>query len=253
MNILKDANLAAKPSKCFLGFLNLEFLGHKVGNGTLATNPDLLKKIQGQDRPTTKKQIRSFLGTTGFYRKFVPNYAHIALPLTELTKKGHRKIHGQDRPTTKKQIRSFLGTTGFYRKFVPNYAHIALPLTELTKKGQPDKINWGEAQENAYCTLKTLLSKPPILRLPDFDRPFILRCDASSVGLGSLLLQEFDDGLHPLAYASKKLLPRECNYSTIERECLAIVWGIKKFHLYLSGRSFILQTDHMPLTFYSKG
>ena len=205
LNILKDANLAAKPSKCFLGFLNLEFLGHKVGNGTLATNPDLLKKIQGQDRPTTKKQIRSFLGTTGFYRKFVPNYAHIALPLTE-----------------------------------------------LTKKGQPDKINWGEAQENAYCTLKTLLSKPPILRLPDFDRPFILRCDASSVGLGSLLLQEFDDGLHPLAYASKKLLPRECNYSTIERECLAIVWGIKKFHLYLSGRSFILQTDHMPLTFIQK-
>ena len=119
----------------------------------------------------------------------------------------------------------------------------------MTKKGQPEKVNWGEAQENSYCLLKKLLSKPPILRLPDFDRTFILRCDASAVGIGCILLQEFEDGLHPLGFASKKLLPRERNYSTIERECLAIIWAIKKFDLYLSGRSFIIQTDHRPLSY----
>ena len=70
-----------------------------------------------------------------------------------------------------------------------------------------------------------------------------------SVGIGCILLQEFEDGLHPLGFASKKLLPRERNYSTIERECLAIIWAIKKFDLYLSGRSFIIQTDHRPLSY----
>ena len=77
----------------------------------------------------------------------------------------------------------------------------------------------------------------------------MLRTDASSVGLGAVLLQDFDGVLHPVVFASRKLLPRECNYSTIERECLAIVWGIQKFVRFLWGVRFVLQTDHRPLTY----
>ena len=95
------------------------------------------------------------------------------------------------------------------------------------------------------------MSNPPILHLPDLSKIFILRCDASDRGLGSCLLglQEWDSVLFHVAYASRKLLLREQNYSTIERECLAIVWSIHKFELYLFGRHFVIQTDHHPLLY----
>ena len=72
----------------------------------------------------------------------------------------------------------------------------------------------------------------------------MLRIDASDRGIGSILMQEKDGILHPVAYASRKLLPREQNYSAIEREALAIVWAISKFDLYLFGRPFVIQTNH---------
>jgi hypothetical protein len=202
LEILKDANLSARPSKCNFGFMDIEFLGHFVGKGKLMANPQILKKIQDTERPTTKKQIRSFLGLTGYYRKFVPNYAEVALPLTD-----------------------------------------------LTRKGQPERVKWEVQQENAYKSLKSYLSNPPILKLPDNTKTFILKTDSSNVGVGAILMQEHDGIFHPLAYASRKLLSREKNYSAIELECLAIVWGIHKFELYLYGTQFDIQTDHRPLTY----
>ena len=80
----------------------------------------------------------------------------------------------------------------------------------------------------------------------------MLRTDASDVGLGAVLMQEFDDGLFPVAYASKKLLPREQAYSTMEKECLAIVWAVRKFMVYLYGNPFVLQTDHQPLVYLNR-
>ena len=89
----------------------------------------------------------------------------------------------------------------------------------------------------------------PILRLPDHDKTFILRTDASNCGLGAALMQEHEGRFFPIAYGRKKLTSAERKYSTIEKECLAIVWGVSKFRLHLAGKLFVLQTDHQPLTF----
>ena len=163
------------------------------------------------------------------------------------------KITNAPRPRTKKQLRAFIGLAGFYRKYVPNFSVIAAPLTDATRKGSSNEVSWDDAREQAFQTLKANISQPPILRLPDVSQPFILQTDASNTGLGAVLLQEDSIGeKHPVAFASRKLQPRETRYSTIERECLAIIWGITKFQEYLYGAEFILETDHQPLQYLRK-
>lgn len=100
--------------------------------------------------------------------------------------------------------------------------------------------------------MKDLLCKRPILKLPDFDRTFILRTDASEDGIGAVLLQLENDEKLPVAYASRKLQDREQSYAVIQKECLAVVWGVQKFHQYLYGHEFLLETDHQPLTYLDK-
>ena len=96
--------------------------------------------------------------------------------------------------------------------------------TDLTKKKRPNAVKWGEMQEKAFTTLKRLLVAEPVLRLPDMSKPFVLRMDASDVGIRAVLLQQHEGKLFPVAYTSKKLLPRERKYSILEKECLAVVW-----------------------------
>ena len=146
------------------------------------------------------------------------------------------------------KIRSFMGLAG-YRDFIPNLAASAAPLSDLTHKGQPNKVEWGEAQEKAYQSIKALLTKEPVLRLPDSGKSYFLQTDASDSGIGAVLMQKHDGKLFPVCYASKKLSSAERNYSTIEKECLAIVWGFKRFHIYFYAVPFALQTDHEPLKY----
>jgi hypothetical protein len=153
-------------------------------------------------------------------------------------------------PTTKKQVRSLIGLVSFYRRYVSNFASIVSPLVELTKKSQPNKVRWSDECQRAFDLIKNVLSSEPVVRLPDFSRPFTVRSDASSTGIGAALMQSDDDGvLHPVLYASRKLLDRETRYSTVERECLALVWAVDKFHRYLFGSHFFVETDHRPLTY----
>ena len=148
-----------------------------------------------------------------------------------------------------------MGLANYYREYVPNFAAVTVPLTDLLKKGQPNAVKWEEPQERAFQTVRTLLIRRPILRLPDPKRTFILRTDASNDGDGAVLMQVHDGKPYPVSYGSKKLTVAERNYSTIEKECLAIVWGVKKFELYLQGVPFVpfvpfvLQTDHQPLRY----
>ena len=142
-----------------------------------------------------------------------------------------------------------MGLAGYYRDFIPNFAAVAAPLSDLTRKGQTSKVEWGDAQEKAYQTIKTLLTSDPILRLLDPEKTFILRTDASDYRIGAVLIQEHEGKLFPICYASKKLSDAELNYSATEIECLAVVWGIKRFHMHLYGVRFVLQTDHEPLKY----
>ena len=132
---------------------------------------------------------------------------------------------------------------------MPSFADFAAPLSDLTKQGLPVSVRWEDAQEKAFATLRESLVRRPILRLPDHNKTFILRTDASNCGSGAALMQERKGRFFSIAYGIKKLTSAERKYSTIEKECLAIVWGVSKFCLYLAGKPFVLQTDHQPLTF----
>ena len=111
---------------------------------------------------------------------------------------------------------------------------------------------WTETCQVAFKKLKELLLNSPLLAHYDPNKPVRLAVDASSYGLGAVLSHVFDDGEEkPIAYASRSLSASEQNYSMIEKEALAIVFGIKKFHQYLFGRRFSLLTDHRPLTVHS--
>ena len=156
------------------------------------------------------------------------------------------KIIKAPRPRTKKTVRSFNGLVGYYRDHI---ADIIYPLTELTKKGKPNTVQWGPEQEHAFNTLKRKLISRPILQLPDFSKSFIIQVDASGYGVGAALLQRYQGQLLPVAFASRRLLPREQAYATIEKECLAVVFAVKKFKQYIYGKEFILQTDHQPLSY----
>ena len=152
-------------------------------------------------------------------------------------------------PQNKKELRSFLGTISFYRKFIPNCSDIASPLNSMLRKHSSNKLVWGDLQISCFNTLKSKLVDGPILCLPNHSLPFYLRTDASDNGVGAVILQEHNGTKMPVAYASRKLLDRESNYSTIEKECLAIVWAVEKFKNYIYGKEFVLQTDQQPLVY----
>lgn len=163
-----------------------------------------------------------------------------------------------------KTLRQFLGFTGYYRKYVPNYAQIVQPLNELLQghgdnkrsKGSkkkaktPVKWVWGGAQQKAFELIKKKLVSPPILGYADYSLPFIMHTDASTHGLGSVLLQEQDGKERVIAYASRSLRPSERNYPAHKLEFLALKWSITdKFHDYLYGNEFVVKTDNNPLTY----
>ena len=186
---LQEAGLTAKPSKCHFGKDECTYMGHIVGNGHVRPEKGKVAAVE-------------------------------AFPV----------------PKTKKDVRVFLGLTGYYRKFIPEYATLAAPLTELTKKEQPNCLVWSSECAEAFDALKRHLCTSPVLKCPDFECPFVLQTDASDWGVGAVLSQmDEDDNEHPVAYFSKKLLPRERRYSTIEKECLAIKLATHAFRVYLLG------------------
>lgn len=148
-------------------------------------------------------------------------------------------------PKTITEIKRFLGLLGYYRKFIPDFARITKPMTQCLKKGS--KITLDQNYINCFNHCKTLLINDPILQYPDFDKEFLLTTDASNVAIGAVLSQGPVGSDKPIAYASRTLNTSESNYSTIEKELLAIVWATKYFRPYLFGRKFKILSDHKPL------
>lgn len=148
-------------------------------------------------------------------------------------------------PRSVKEIQSVMGLFNYYRKFIDGMAEIALPITTLTKKGT--KFVWDENCQLAFKKLKEVITTAPLLIYPDFSKPFLLTTDASGGAIGAVLSQGEPGEDLPIAYASRALSETEKRYSTIEKECLAIVWATHNFRPYLLGRQFEVFTDHQPL------
>lgn len=145
-------------------------------------------------------------------------------------------------------MRAFLGLTGYYSHYVNGYAKIAAPLTDTLKgKGTKGPIVGSRKCEDAFEELKGKLMSFPVLHAPNFEKEFFVQCDASDLALGIVLSQKERGEEHPILYMSRKFTPAERRYSVIERECLAIVFAIRKLHFYLDGGRFEIITDHRPL------
>jgi RNase H-like domain found in reverse transcriptase/Reverse transcriptase (RNA-dependent DNA polymerase)/Integrase zinc binding domain/Chromo (CHRromatin Organisation MOdifier) domain/Integrase core domain len=152
-------------------------------------------------------------------------------------------------PKTQTELRSFLGLCNVYRRFVPHFSSIASPLNALLSKGTPPTLGpLSPAAIAAFTALRDRLLSPPILALPRAVGKFCLDTDASNGQLGCCLSQQQPCGKYlPLGYWSRTLNTAEHNYSTTEKECLAIVWAITHLRPYLEGVDFTVRTDHQAL------
>ncbi|KAG6439144.1 hypothetical protein O3G_MSEX000524 [Manduca sexta] len=145
-------------------------------------------------------------------------------------------------------MKRFLGLASWYRRFVENFAIVAAPLHELTKGGKKAKrILWNKDAEESFVSLKTALTSTPVLRVPDFTKPFSIQCDASNMGTGGVLIQNIDGLEVPIAYTSKKLSERERKYSASERELLSVIHAVEQFRPYVEGTHFKVISDHSAL------
>ncbi|WVZ70697.1 hypothetical protein U9M48_019340, partial [Paspalum notatum var. saurae] len=146
-------------------------------------------------------------------------------------------------PETVTEIRSFLGLASYYRRFIKNFTKTAKPMTSLTKKNA--KYVWSPNCEEAFQTLKKLLTSAPVLAQPDITKPFDVYCDASGNGLGCILMQEG----RVIAYASRQLRKHEVNYPTHDLELAAVVHALKIWRHYLLGNTCHIYTDHKSLKY----
>ena len=214
---LRDSNLKLAPQKCEVCKTSISFLGFIVSEEGIQTDPDKVNKVASWPEPQDAGELREFLGFAGYYRRFVENFSGIVKPLNELLPPTHTKEKGNKK----------------------------------NKKSTYKTWQWNEPERAAFQTIKKLLCSAPVLAYADFTRPFQLHVDSSGHSLGAVLYQNQDNGLRPIAYASRSLNKAERNYPAHKREFLALKWAIvDKFNDYLWGApKFIVKTDNNPLTY----
>lgn len=158
-----------------------------------------------------------------------------------LNEKYVKAIMNMKNPVDKKELLRFLGMVKFVGKFIPNLSLITAPLRDLTRDDV--KWHWNSSHDVSMKHLKFLLTNAPVLKFFDTEKRISLEVDASKDGLGACLLQEG----HPVAFASRSLTKTEQKYAQIEKEMLAILFGVKKFHLFIYGLDVQVFSDHKPL------
>ena len=215
-NVFKQLELHGlklKGSKCEFFKHHVNYLGHVVSDQGIQTDPEKISALKEWPVPSNIKELRSFWGFAGYYRKFVREYAKLVKPLNDLLI-GH---------STSKKVR---------------------------KKKCATPWSWGPAQQQAFNDIIERLTSPPILAYANYSKPFILNIDASGDGLGAVLYQEKDGLEHVVAYASRGLRANECSYPAHKLEFLALKWAVcDKFNDYLYGYEFTVRTDNNPLTY----
>ena len=195
---LREHNLKLQPEKCEFLRDELGYLGHVISERGIFPDPSKIDSVKNFPIPKNPKEVKSFLGLAGYYRRFIKDFAKIAKPLTNLLKKN----------------------------------------TIFT---------WTNKCTESFNLLKEHLTNHPILQYPDFTKEFILTTEASGHSIGAILSQGKIGKDLPVAYASRVLNKHEINYSTTDKEFLAVIWAVRHFRPYLYGRKFTIVTDHKPL------
>lgn len=225
LNRLKDYGLKLSPEKCHFFKTSVKYLGHVVDAQGVHTDPEKIAALTSWPRPSNMKELKSFLGFAGYYRRFVKGYSQIAKPLNNLTA-GYR-------PPKKR---------GKVYKREPSKPPVnpSVPFAE----------EWTSECEEAFRTLIAKLTSAPVLAFANPQLPYVLHTDASHEGLGAALYQEQEGKFKVIAYASRGLSKSERNYPTHKLEFLALKWAVcEKFNDYLYGSSFTILTDNNPLTY----
>ena len=216
-NRLREHGLTLQPDKCHFLKREVTYVGHLLSAEGITTDPEKTAAVREWKTPTTVKELRSFLGFVGYYRRFCKNFAAIAGPLHELVN------------TCLKELKE-------HRK-------LKIPFTQ----------RWNSNCQKAFDTLKEKLTSPPVLGYVDFSKPFVVETDASNEGLGAVLSQDQDGQRRVIAYASRRLASTErnpTNYSSMKLELLALKWAVtEKFRSYLLGSKFVVYTDNNPLKY----
>ena len=183
-----------------------------------------------------------------FMKKSVEYLGHqVDASGTKATPEKIAAVENAPLPQNVQQLRSFLGLLNYYRKFVPNLATIVKPLNDLLQKGK--KWIWSSQCTQAVRTAKQLLTASNVLTHYDPNLPLKLAADASQYGVGAIISHVLPGGdERPIAFASRSLSKSEQNYAQIDKEALALIFGVLKFHASIFGRKFTLVTDHQPLT-----
>ena len=211
-----------------------------------STAEEHLTNLKRLFKRLSEKGLRCRFEKCSFAQPYVEYLGHL------LSSKGIAKSPKVDAvlkmpaPNDVSGLRSFLGSVQFYNKFLSNLSTLIEPLYRLTKKDIP--WQWGTKEQTAFNKVKTMLCNDTVLAHFDPSLPIGIACDASSVGIGAVLFHRYKDGRErPIANASKTLTETQRNYSQIQKEALAIIFALSKFHHFLYGRKFILITDHKPL------
>ncbi|CAM8943703.1 unnamed protein product [Rhodiola kirilowii] len=150
-------------------------------------------------------------------------------------------------PSTMRDIKSFLGHAGFYRRFIRDFSKKALPVSNLLQKDVP--FEFTKACRDAFDELKKTLTSTPIIRAPDWGQLFEIMCDASDYAVGVVLGQRVYKKPVVIYYASRTLDAAQRNYSTTEKELLAVVFALEKFRSFLLGTKVVVFSDHAAIRY----
>jgi hypothetical protein len=205
----------------------------------------VLRALQHKHLPIKPEKCQFHVQTVGFLG-FVISPEGIKMEQEKI-----KAVLEWPEPTNVKQLQEFLGFANFCRRFIKGYSDRTIPMTRLLQKDVP--FEWTELCSKAMTDLKAIFAMEPVLISPNPEEPFIMETDASDYALGACLLQRHNEGLHPVAFYSRKLTSAELNYQIYDKELLAIVAAFKEWRVYLEGSKHQVQvyTDHKNLTYFT--